>query len=134
MEQGGVRENTVERGRRQRELQKILVPHRTAGVLSRHLAERRAPVQPDRLVAQFPEVEKIPAGTAAQIEQAKPRSFGQSVEEGRVVLGDIMVLRPLPKAFGVSLVVMEGTGGDIFQIAGREQPSHDASIAHNQGF
>ena len=102
-------------------------------MLSRHLAERRAPVQPDRVVAQFPEVEKIPAGTAAQIEQAKPRSFGQSVEEGRVVLGNIMVLRPLPKAFGVSLVVMEGTG-DIFQIAGREQPSHDASIAHNQGF
>jgi hypothetical protein len=53
-------------------------------------------------------------------EQAKPRSFGQSVEESRVVLGNIMVLRPLPKAFGVSLVVMERTGGDIFQIAGRE--------------
>ena len=79
VEQGGVRENTVERGRRQRELQKILVPHRTAGVLSRHLAERRAPVQPDRRVAQFSEVEKIPAGTAAQVEQAKPRFFGQRV-------------------------------------------------------
>ncbi len=103
-------------------------------MLSRYLAERRAPVQPGWLVAQFPEVEEIPARPAAQIEQAKPRSFGQSVEEGLVVLGDIMILRPLPKAFGVSLVVMEGTGGDIFQIGGREQLSHDASIAHNQSF
>jgi hypothetical protein len=42
------------------------------------LSRGRAPVQPGRLVAQFPEVEKIPAGTAAQIEQAKPRFLGKA--------------------------------------------------------
>ena len=105
MEERGVGKNSVEILRRQIQLQKILVPYFAAAVLLRQLDEALRSVESDRFVSEIAKDLQIPAGTAAEVEDAKRSGAVQSLQERIAVLADIVIARAFPETLGVLIVM-----------------------------
>src|SRR5688572_16550687 len=116
MKERRVGEDAVVALRLERELQEVLVQDRAPGSTARHLAERGAAVEPDRLVTLRSEVAEVAPRSTAEVEERKRRRALDRREQRRIVLADVVVFRPFPERLGAALVVAEGLGGDAPQL------------------
>src|SRR6266568_850419 len=101
-------------GERQRE--QILPPHLAAAVLARHRGEALRSLQADRGMAEIGKRLQVPPGPAAQVENRERRFALDIPQQRRDVLADVVIARALPEIVGAAVVVIQGAGGDVFQI------------------
>src|SRR5882672_6829395 len=64
---------------------------------------------------------QVPPRPAAQIENRERRLALDVREQRRDVLADIVIARALPEVLGAPVIVIEGPGGDVIQIASLER-------------
>ena len=98
--------------------------HLAAARGARQVHESQAPVQADRLVPELAKMHEVAAGAATEVEQHEGWGTFNRAEERRVVLGNVVIGRSLPKRLRRSVVVGERAGGELGELSGVEAPFH----------
>src|SRR5271170_3338649 len=110
MEQRSVGKDPIKIPIRQLKLEEILLPDLAASRGAGHRRKCFRAVQADRDVLQFCQPLKVPARTAAKIENSKRRRPLNVIEQRRDILADIVVARAGSKLFGVTVVILKRVG------------------------
>src|ERR1039457_2451091 len=126
MKQGRVGEHAVEAVGRKVQLEKILLPHRAAGVLARHRSKAPDAFEADRGMAELHQRPEVAARSAAQIENREGRRTLDVVEQGADVLADVMVARSLPERIGTLAIVIERSADNRGHFVGLKLDLHPA--------
>src|SRR5208283_1991971 len=107
MEQRSIGKDPVEIPIRQLKLEEILLPDFAARRGAGHRRKCFRAVEANRNVLQFCQPLKVPARTAAKIENFKRWCPLNVIEQRRDVLADIMIARAGAKLFGVTIVILQ---------------------------
>src|ERR1700733_9855121 len=105
VKQRRVREHSVEVSGRQIQLEEVLVPHLAARVRACHLDEALAAIETDSLMGSCEEGLQVATRAASEVQDPERWRAGNRRKQGVDILGDVVILGPVPKAARVRLVV-----------------------------
>src|SRR5438874_10288730 len=105
MEQRGVGENPVEAARGQVHREEILIQDLAARVRLRHGDKLARSVEAHGFVPQRSKVNEVAAGTAPEIQDRIGRLTLYRIEQGRVILADIVASRTFPEGSCEPIVI-----------------------------
>ena len=120
MEEAGVGEHPLKSLRGKREAEEILMPDLTAAERASHLTEVGGAVEPDRVVTRVGERLDVTTWATPKIEDSIGRGAFDRAQQRFDILGDVVVLRALPKGLRASVVVTHGAAGDLVEFVGAE--------------
>ena len=115
MKQRSVGKDPVEAFSGQVELEKVLVPHFTAAVFTRHLGEAFGAVQADGHMTQAGEGLQVAPRPAAKIQNRERCRARDMAQQGIDVLAYIVVAGAFTEAFCALLIVAQSGGSNLFE-------------------
>src|SRR5271156_1505949 len=110
MKQRSIGKDAVKIPIRQLKPEEILLPDLAARRSAGHRRKGFRAVQSDRNVLQLCQPLKVPARTAAKIENFERRCPVNVIQQCSDVLADIMIARAGAKLFGVTVVILKRVG------------------------